>query len=44
MGLAYYGVKLSDNWIETPEHYVIYKNAVIGRSGFQKYKGSELNA
>ena len=43
MGLAYYGVKLSDNWIETPEKYVIFKNAVIARTGFQKYKGSEIN-
>jgi uncharacterized protein len=43
MAIAYYGVKLSDNWIETPEGYVIFKNAVIGRTGFQKYKGSELN-
>lgn len=42
MGLAYYGVKLSDNWIETPEGYVIFKNAVIGRTGFQKYKIGEL--
>ena len=43
MALAYYGVKLSDNWIETPEGYVIFKNAVIGRTGFQKYKGFELD-
>lgn len=43
MALAYYGVKLSDNWIETPEGYVIFKNAVIGRTGFQKYKGNELD-
>jgi hypothetical protein len=43
MGIAYFGVKLSDNWVETPEHYILFKNCVIGRTGFQKYKGSELD-
>ena len=41
--LAYYGVKLSDNWIETPEGYVVFKNAVIARTGFQKYKLKEID-
>jgi hypothetical protein len=41
--LAYFGVKLSDNWIETPEGYVVFKNAVIGRTGFQKYKIKEID-
>src|SRR5215469_6948797 len=44
MALAYYGVRLSDNWVETPEGFVIFKNAVIGRTGFQTYKGYELDA
>jgi hypothetical protein len=43
MAIAYYGVRLSPNWVETPEGYVIFKNAVIGRSGFQTYKGRELD-
>jgi hypothetical protein len=43
MPIAYYGVSLSPNWVETPEEYVIFKNAVIGRTGFQAYKGRELD-
>jgi len=43
VALAYYGVKLSDNWIETPEGYLIFKNAVIARTGFQKYKLKEID-
>jgi hypothetical protein len=43
MPIAYYGVSLSPNWVETPEEYVIFKNAVIGRTGFQLYKGRELD-
>ena len=41
--LAYYGVRLSDNWVETPEGYIVFKNAVIGRTGFQKYKLKEID-
>ena len=41
--IAYYGVKLSNNWVETPEGYVVFKNAVIGRTGFQKYKLKEID-
>src|ERR1700722_4582284 len=41
--LAYYGVKLSDNWIGTPEGYVVFKNAIIARTGFQKYKLKEID-
>jgi hypothetical protein len=46
MPLAYYGVTLPDkhNWVETPEGYLIFKNAVVGRTGFQTYKGFELDA
>lgn len=40
--ITYYGVKLSDNVVETPEGYLIFKNAVIARTGFQVYKGREL--
>lgn len=43
MSIAYFGVKVSDNWVETPEKYVIFKNCVIGRTGFQKYKGIEID-
>lgn len=42
MATVYYGVKLSGNVIETPEGYLIFKNAVIARTGFQTYKGKEL--
>jgi hypothetical protein len=45
MALAYYGVTIPDktNWVETPEGYVIFKNCVIGRTGFQVYKGYEVD-
>lgn len=45
MAVAYYGVCIPDkqNWVETPEGYVIFRNAVIGRTGFQRYKGCELD-
>lgn len=39
---AYFGVSLSANITETPEGYLVCKNAVIGRSGFQTYKVSEI--
>ena len=42
MAISYYGVCLSDNMAETPEGYLICKNAVLGRTGFQTYKGGEL--
>jgi hypothetical protein len=38
----YYGTKLSENIIETPDGFLICKNAVIGRSGFQTYRISEI--
>jgi hypothetical protein len=41
-GPRYYGVHLSDNIAETPEGFRVCRNAVIGRSGFQKYRISEL--
>jgi hypothetical protein len=42
MAISYYGTKLSDNMRRTPEGYLVCLNAVIARSGFQIYKGSEL--
>lgn len=42
MATVYYGVKLSGNVVETPEGYLVFKNAVIARTGFQSYKGKEL--
>lgn len=44
MAIGYYGVKLSGNVIETPEGYLVFKNAVIARTGFYIYKGTELLA
>lgn len=40
--VSYFGIKLSDNVVETPEEYLVFKNAVIARTGFQMYKGKEL--
>lgn len=40
--MLYYTVKLSPNVEETPEGYLIFRNAVIARTGFQKYKGIDL--
>lgn len=40
--VRYFGAHLSDNIAETPEGYRICRNAVIGRTGFQTYKVSEL--
>ncbi len=42
MAIGYYGVKLSGNVTETPEGYLVFKNAVIARTGFYVYKGKEL--
>ena len=42
MAIGYFGVKLSGNVIETPEGYIVFKNAVIARTGFYTYKGIEL--
>ena len=40
--VRYYGEYLSENIAQTPEGYLICRNAVLGRSGFQKYLASEL--
>jgi hypothetical protein len=42
--VLYFGVKLSDNVVETPEGYLVFKGAVIARTGFQTYKIKELDA
>lgn len=41
---AYFGVKLSANVVETPEGYLVFKNAVIARTGFQEYRVKEIPA
>ena len=38
----YYESRLSENIVRTDEGYLICKDAIIGRTGFQKYKGREL--
>src|SRR5882762_8403390 len=42
MATAYYGVQISPNVVTTDEGYLIFKNAIIARTGFQRYKGSEI--
>jgi len=42
MAIGYYGVKLSDNVTRTPEGFLIFRDAVIARTGFQTYRGSEI--
>ena len=39
---GYFGTKLSENMIQTPEGYLVCKNAVLARTGFQEYKGVDL--
>lgn len=43
MSIDYYGISLSDNIAETPEGYVICKDVVIARTGYQDYKVSQLS-
>lgn len=40
--VAYYGTHLSENIARSPEGFIICKNAVIARTGFQTYRVSEL--
>ena len=42
MARAYFATRVGPNTGETPEGYFLFTDAVIGRTGFQKYKGSEL--
>lgn len=39
---AYYGSKISDNMVLTPEGYLICRNVPIGRTGWMKYRGEEI--
>lgn len=43
MAIAYYGIKLSPNMAERSDGALICKNAVIARTGWQSYKGKELD-
>ena len=40
--VAYYGIHLSENIARTPDDFLICKNAVIGRTGFQTYRVAEI--
>ncbi len=42
LDLAYCAEPISENIAETPEGYWICRNVTIGRSGFQRYKVSEI--
>ncbi len=42
MGFTYYASRLTENIGETPEGYLICRDAVIGRTGFQTYEVREL--
>ncbi|HEY3987951.1 MAG TPA: DUF2213 domain-containing protein [Acidobacteriaceae bacterium] len=41
--MDYFGVSLSENIAKTPEGYVICKDVVIGRTGYQDYRVSQLS-
>ena len=43
MSRGYYGTKLSENIIKTPEGFLIAKNVPICRTGWQQYAGHELD-
>jgi hypothetical protein len=40
--VSYYASRLSDNLGETPEGYLVARDAVIGRTGWQAYQVNEL--
>jgi hypothetical protein len=40
--IGYYTSRISDNIGETPEGFLVCRDAVIGRTGFQTYKGAEM--
>jgi hypothetical protein len=40
--IMYFGSKISDNKVLTPEGYLICKNVPIGRVGWMDYLGEEL--
>lgn len=42
MAASYYTIPLSDNIEETPEGFLVCRDAVLGRTGWQTYKVSDL--
>lgn len=40
--IAFYGSRLSEHMIRTPEGYLICKDVPIARTGTQEYRGSEF--
>ena len=42
MSRAYYGTRISDNKIMTPEGFLICKNVPVARTGWQDYRGREI--
>lgn len=42
MARSYFATRIGPHTGETPEGYFLFTDAVIARTGFQKYKGSEL--
>jgi len=42
--MNYYGDKISENMVLTPEGYLVCKNVPIGRTGYMEYLGRELPA
>ena len=42
MSRAYYGTRISDNKILTPEGFLICKNVPVARTGWQDYRGREI--
>lgn len=42
MPIMYFGSKISENMVMTPEGYLICKNVPIGRTGSMQYLGEEL--
>lgn len=42
MARAYFGTRISENIVRTPEGFLVARNVPIGRTGWQEYRGSEL--
>lgn len=42
MSKAYYGTRISDNKVMTPEGFLICKNVPVARTGWQDYRGQEI--
>ena len=39
---AYFGSRISDHMIRTPEGYLVCKDVPIARTGIQNYRGMEF--